>query len=84
MKGTIRVFLLRQITVEVRGQKAWRNCILGEGKLSALPPAESNLGFSPLNFQEDCLDWKGELRCEQKITVGGFNTGNLVVKVCRR
>ena len=34
----IRVFLLRQITVEVRGQKAWRTCVLGEGKISPSPP----------------------------------------------
>lgn len=30
-KPVIRVYILRQIIVEVRGQKAWRTCVLGEG-----------------------------------------------------
>lgn len=37
-RPTIRVFILRQITVEVRGQKAWRTCVLGEGVLEPCPP----------------------------------------------
>ena len=40
-RPTIRVFLLRQITVEVRGQKAWRTCVLGEGVLTPCPPGPS-------------------------------------------
>lgn len=35
----IRVFLFRQVTVEVRGQKAWRTCVLGEGKLAPTSPS---------------------------------------------
>lgn len=38
LRATIRVFILRQITVEVRGQKAWRTCVLGEGVLEPCPP----------------------------------------------
>lgn len=37
-RPTIRVFILRQITVEVRGQKAWRTCVLGEGVLEPCSP----------------------------------------------
>ncbi|KLO05631.1 hypothetical protein SCHPADRAFT_1002801 [Schizopora paradoxa] len=41
-RPVIRVFLLRQITVEVRGQKAWRTCVLGEGVMA--PTASSTSG----------------------------------------
>lgn len=36
---SIRVYLLRQIIVEVRGQRAWRTTVLGDGKLSPSPPS---------------------------------------------
>jgi hypothetical protein len=35
---SIRVFLFRQVAVELRGQKAWRTCVLGEGKLAPTVP----------------------------------------------
>ncbi|KAH8114445.1 hypothetical protein DFH11DRAFT_216694 [Phellopilus nigrolimitatus] len=41
VRQLIRVFLLRQIIVEVRGQRAWRTCVLGEGKLTPSPPGHS-------------------------------------------
>jgi hypothetical protein len=76
----VRVFLYRQIIVEVRGQRVWRYCVLGEGKLRAVPPSESpdDAGFAT-------LDWEGEVSCtdnEKVGGVGGFNAGKLVVKVC--
>ena len=40
-KYSVRVFLLRQIIVEVRGQRAWRTSVLGEGKLTPSPPGHS-------------------------------------------
>jgi hypothetical protein len=77
-QSVIRVFLLRQVLVEVRGQKGWRNCELGDGKLRALPPAAAN---ATTKNDEEVLDWEGEVRCREDITVGGFNIGKLVVKV---
>lgn len=41
-RPTVRVYILRQITVEVRGQKAWRTCVLGEGSVSPSAPAASS------------------------------------------
>ena len=80
-KPTIRVFLLRQITVEVRGQKAWRDRNLGEGKLWPLPPGASSVNSPHWDSQEASLDWEGEVRCRENITIGGFNAGKAVVKV---
>jgi len=79
-KPTIRVFLLRQITVEVRGQKAWRDRNLGEGKLWPLPPGASSVNSPHWDSQEASLDWEGEVRCRENITIGGFNAGKAVVK----
>jgi hypothetical protein len=73
----IRVFLLRQVLVEVRGQKGWRNCELGNGNLWALPPVAANA----IGENDESLDWEGEVRCRADTTIGGFNIGNLVVKV---
>ena len=71
--GFIRVFLLRQIIVCVHGQRAWRTCTIGEGALRLLPSND-----------EQTMDWEGEVKCEEgSVDAGGFNTGNLVVKVRR-
>jgi hypothetical protein len=29
----------------------------------------------------ESLDWEGEVRCKEDVTVGGFSVGKLVVKV---
>jgi hypothetical protein len=78
-KPFIRVFLLRQIIVSVYGQKAWRNCVIGEGTLRQLPPLPSNI-FSEIKGCET-LNWEGEVRCAESIRTGGFNVGILTIKV---
>lgn len=67
--------------MKVNGTKSWRNIVLGEGKMypvqaqyHACPGAES--------YAEQALDWEGELKCNGDVTVGGFNSGPLVLKVC--
>ncbi|KDQ62638.1 hypothetical protein JAAARDRAFT_121787 [Jaapia argillacea MUCL 33604] len=77
-KPTVRVFLFRQVTAEVRKQKAWRICVIGEGELRPLPPEES--AHSPYQLADECLDWEGEVKCDESVTVGGFKIGPLVVK----
>ncbi|KAL0960782.1 hypothetical protein HGRIS_005803 [Hohenbuehelia grisea] len=79
-KPTIRVFLLRQIAVEVRAQKAWRNCTLGEGKLWPLPPRATSTDCLISADEDAHLDWEGEVRCREDIIVGGFNAGKVTVK----
>ena len=78
-KPFIRVFLLRQIIVSVFGQRAWRTCVIGEGNLRALPPLPPDL--NPLLEDRHTVDWEGEVRCDEGVQAGGFNVGDLTVKV---
>ena len=72
---SLRVFLSREITVEVFGNRSTRTSVLGEGSIKALPP-----GLSGAHRGEEVLDWEGEVRaCD--IQTGGFFTESFVVKV---
>jgi hypothetical protein len=77
-KPVLRVFLLRQVTVEIQGQKSWRNSTVGEGRVWPTPPLLSNCCPS---VSSGHLDWEGELRVNQDVDVGGFNVVNVQVKV---
>lgn len=46
---SIRVFIFRQVSVEIRGQKAWRTCVLGEGKLAPTSPTGPPPSFQTLD-----------------------------------
>lgn len=79
-KPIIRVYLMRQITVDLRGQKAWRNVVLGEGTLSSVPPLMSSC-YSPVSScREEHLDWEGELKCNDDVIAANFTVGNTTVK----
>jgi hypothetical protein len=73
----VRVYLLRQVSVDVRGYKALRNTIIAEAQLREIPPTH----FSRDSQEAMHLDWEGEVRCGQEIRVGGFAANNVVVKV---
>ncbi|KAJ6507277.1 hypothetical protein C8R47DRAFT_1066158 [Mycena vitilis] len=68
----IRVYLLRQITVDPIGEKI--NTILGEGSLRPLPP----LFGLPASTSHDALNWEGEVRLPD-ITTVTFDIGTLSV-----
>ncbi|KAJ3988040.1 hypothetical protein F5890DRAFT_597750 [Lentinula detonsa] len=78
----IRVYLLRQITVDVCGQKGWKNLTVAEGTLRPRPPPITALSSSTARSAEDNLDWEGEIRCDVDETRGcpGFVTADLTVK----
>ncbi|KAJ2917041.1 hypothetical protein MD484_g3397, partial [Candolleomyces efflorescens] len=79
---TIRVFLMRQVTVEIRGQKSWRNIVAGEGTLSSVPPSMSSR-YSPTSDicrESENLDWEGELRVNEEVDCAGFIVANAQVK----
>ncbi|KAJ4501294.1 hypothetical protein C8R41DRAFT_749020 [Lentinula lateritia] len=78
----IRVYLLRQITVDVCGQKGWKNLTLAEGTLRPRPPPIAASSSSPAHSAEDSLDWEGEIQCDDNETRGcpGFITTDLTVK----
>ncbi|KAG2009995.1 hypothetical protein CC2G_012856 [Coprinopsis cinerea AmutBmut pab1-1] len=80
-KSPIRVYLMRQVTVEVRGEKAFRNTVIGEGSLTAVPPLMSSCwSATSSDCAEEHLDWEGTLKCDPSITVGGFIASNVQVK----
>ncbi|KAJ7680465.1 hypothetical protein DFH06DRAFT_1265456 [Mycena polygramma] len=74
----IRVFLARQIFMDVNGRHSWRNITIGEGTLRPIPPPESYNAEADLG--EVSVDWEGEVRCRDDVTCASFNIGRLVIK----
>lgn len=74
---TLRVFLARQILVEINGRKSWRNSTIGEGNVRPIPPPPTNAATSR---PEVSLDWEGEVKCRDDVQCVGFKSGNLMVK----
>lgn len=80
----IRIYLLRQTSVRIYGQSAVASRNIGEGGLKALqslPSSHHTFPRPPLNDDMDTLDWDGALRCNEDITVPGFSTSQISVKV---
>ncbi|TFK24933.1 hypothetical protein FA15DRAFT_591487 [Coprinopsis marcescibilis] len=78
LKPVVRVYLMRQVTVEVRGEKSWRNSVIGEGTLTPVPPLMSSCYDSTSCMEH--LDWEGTLKCDDTVKIGGFVIGNIQVK----
>ncbi|KAH8081989.1 hypothetical protein BXZ70DRAFT_630613 [Cristinia sonorae] len=76
---TLRVYILRQVCVTLHGQKAWNDILLGEGTLRPLSGEYPQLR-SDGTLGEHSLDWEGEVTCKNDVSVGGFSSGDLVVK----
>jgi len=74
----VRVFLMRQVVATAYGHKARRNLVIGEGELRPLPPLE--IDAPSVKDGLDSLDWEGEVRCDESVTVGAFNVGELSMK----
>ena len=83
MKPLLRVYLLRQISVTMRGESSWKNSVIGEGTINPMPPELTSCCSSTDSCQVEHIDWEGEVRCGSDITVGGFNAANVQVKVSR-
>ncbi|KAG1825014.1 hypothetical protein EV424DRAFT_1471874 [Suillus variegatus] len=82
-KISIRVYLLHQVVVKVFEKQKVSKRIIGEGKLtysSPLPDNHHSYRNVPLGEGIDCLDWDGELRCTEDVTVGSFATDPLSVR----
>ena len=71
---------MRQITLEFRGQKAWRNVVLGEGTLTSVPPLATSCYCPVSSTREEHLDWEGELKCNDDVIAANFSIGNSTVK----
>jgi hypothetical protein len=74
---SVKVYLLRQLTIELGGTKTMRNTILAEGQSYEVPPAHTSCQSQEMVH----LDWEGEVKCKDHISVGGFVAGNVAVKV---
>ncbi|KAJ6625496.1 hypothetical protein B0H10DRAFT_1782999 [Mycena sp. CBHHK59/15] len=74
----VRVFLARQVFVEINGRQSWRNITVGEGQLRPIPPGASST-YS-VDATEISVDWEGEVRCKNHVTCASFNINHLVVK----
>ena len=82
-KPLIRVTLLRQVSVIIRGENTSSNSTLGEGTIWPIPPDLSSCCATggPSQHHEGNIDWEGEVHCQNDVTVGGFHSTNVQVKV---
>ncbi|KAI0086991.1 hypothetical protein BDY19DRAFT_995421 [Irpex rosettiformis] len=80
----IRVSLLRQTSVTVNAQKAWKNDNLGEATLRPVehPPSWSPSPSWRVGGEEDELafDWEGEVKAHETVKIPSFISGDLKVK----
>jgi len=80
---TVRVYLLRQVIMAVKGQLATRQFSIGEGQLRSLPPGASlpsPLRSQPLDDGLSTLDYEGEVRSNSDVTVGHFGMARLQIR----
>ncbi len=73
------VYLARQVTVDIRGQKSSRTSVIGTGVMWPVPP--TYIEAVPSAPDNVCLDWEGEVKCSKEVSCGGFFVGSLHVKV---
>jgi hypothetical protein len=80
---TLRVFIARQILVEINQRKSWRNSTLGEGTVRPIPTCTCAQDTPRQDDSEPITaDWEGDVRCREDVNSVGFNAGNVIVKVC--
>ncbi|KAF5354938.1 hypothetical protein D9756_005408 [Leucocoprinus leucothites] len=70
----------REIVVKIRGKKAAKTVSIGSGKLRPVPPTDLGVGGASTPQDDMCLEWEGDVKCEEKVTSGGFDIGCLDVK----
>ncbi|GLB37552.1 putative calcineurin-like phosphoesterase [Lyophyllum shimeji] len=73
----IQVLITRQVVVEVNERRAFRDSVIGTGRVRPIPPPAGSVDETS---NEICASWEGEVRCADGVTAPGFNIGSLVVK----
>ncbi|KAJ7783319.1 hypothetical protein B0H16DRAFT_1496317 [Mycena metata] len=73
----VRVYVARQVYIEVHGKSSWRTIVVGEGALRPLPPTAYT---DDADAREVSVDWEGEVRCKDDVTCASFSANHLVVK----
>jgi len=74
----IRVYIARQVVVEVNGKKGFRTITIGTSVMRPVPPPVGHEGST--SEGEVCLDWQGRLKCEDADVATSFNAGMLAAK----
>jgi hypothetical protein len=74
-KMYIQGTLVRQIVVDINHQKIWRNITIGHAKLSSCPPGALSDSW------DVSLDWDGEIRTKDNVSVGMFDAGVVKIQV---
>ncbi|KAJ7574617.1 hypothetical protein C8J56DRAFT_838824 [Mycena floridula] len=70
----IKVFIHRQIAMDLQDKQAWRTSSIGEGQVRSTPPPAS------IGPAEVTMDWEGTISPNADITFGGFNVGRTLVR----
>jgi len=81
---TVRVYLLRQVIMAVKGQMATRQFSIGEGHLRSLPPGASLPPPLRSQLSDDglsTLDYEGEVHPNSDVMVGQFGMIRLQIRV---
>ncbi|KAI5889261.1 uncharacterized protein SCHCODRAFT_02509664 [Schizophyllum commune H4-8] len=74
---TIRLSLIREVMMEVRGNRLTRSEPIGDGHLWPVPPSARSCECST---RAGDAEWEGELSCRKEVTVGSFAVGGLWVQ----
>lgn len=77
----MRIYIAREIGVEIRGQLGVRSVSIGSGRMRPVPPTDLGAGHASAPPDDVYLDWEGDVRCSEKIHSGGFSIGGLHVRV---
>ncbi|KAH9969730.1 hypothetical protein BC827DRAFT_1257562 [Russula dissimulans] len=79
---TVRVYLLRQVIIVLKGQLSIRKFSIGEGKLRCLSPSDSPslLQAQSLDDGLSTIDYEGEVQPNSDVTSGQFGMSRLQVR----
>ncbi|TFK70937.1 hypothetical protein BDN72DRAFT_818177 [Pluteus cervinus] len=93
LRCALRVYLLRQVCLESRGRRSWRNITMGEGEVHPVPPLLADRYGCPMTnchgneinalseSRVENLDWEGELKVKNgQAETASFSTGPIAVK----
>ncbi|KAL1746438.1 hypothetical protein HDZ31DRAFT_34245 [Schizophyllum fasciatum] len=82
--SAVRLSLVREVILEVRGARVIRSERIGEGRIWPVPPSAREVEDAGRRAPEECpcenADWEGELACRKDIITGGFTASGLWVQ----
>ncbi|KAH6913807.1 hypothetical protein BKA70DRAFT_1369248 [Coprinopsis sp. MPI-PUGE-AT-0042] len=78
----VRVYIARQVHIQVKGITRSRTYTVGTAKIWPIPPVimHEEEDLQGESEEELCLDWQGKLKCCDDAVKASFSAGNLTVK----